>query len=170
MACQRAQPRPRVHAASSTAICRTLHVDRDSNISPGQRSCAMVGSVEELEGELITLSESLTSPRGSECLFCYTYRMLNSLGCNGKLRWAARWRDLRAPRAAALERRLGDRGGYCDCEIFMNGWTASSTITTYDFETDEEVGQTRCQPVQGRVPGRPSHARCGCRSPGGVEG
>lgn len=99
----------------------------------------MVGSVEELEGELITLSESLTSPRGSECLFCYTYRMLNRLGCNGKLRWAARWRDLRAPRAAALERRLGDRGGYCDCEIFMNGWTASSTITTYDFETDEEV-------------------------------
>lgn len=64
----------------------------------------MVGSVEELEGELITLSESSTSPR-----------------------------------AAALERRLGDRGGYCDCEIFMNGWTASSTITTYDFETDEEV-------------------------------
>ena len=51
----------------------------------------------------------------------------------------ARWRGLRAPRATALERRLGSRGGYCDCEIFMNGWTASRAITTYDFETDDEV-------------------------------
>ena len=99
----------------------------------------MVRSVEELEGELIILSELLTTPTKGECLFCYVYRMLNSHGCNGKLRWTARWRDLRAPRATALERRLGSRGGYCDCEIFMNGWTASRAITTYDFETDDEV-------------------------------
>jgi hypothetical protein len=99
----------------------------------------MVASVEELEVELIALSQLLTTPTQGECLFCYVFRMLNSHGCNGKLRWAARWRDLRAPRATALERRLGSRGGYCDCEIFMNGWTASSRITTYDFETDEEV-------------------------------
>ena len=99
----------------------------------------MVGSVEELEGELVALSELLTTPRGKECLFCYSYRMLNSHGCNGKLRWAAHWRNLRAPRATALERRLGSHGGFCDCEIFMNGWTASSAITTYDFETDDEI-------------------------------
>jgi len=99
----------------------------------------MVGSVEELEGELIILSELLTTPTKGECLFCYVFRMLNSHGCNGTLRWAARWRDLRAPRATAMERRLGSRGGHCDCEIFVNGWTASPTITTYDFETDDEV-------------------------------
>jgi len=99
----------------------------------------MVGSVEELEVELVTLSELLTAPTGGECLFCYVYRMVNSHGCNGKLRWAAWWRDLRAPRHTALERKLGARGGYCDCEIFMNGWTASPTITTYDFDLDEEV-------------------------------
>ena len=99
----------------------------------------MVGSVEELEGELINVSELLTTPTKGECLFCYVYRMLSSHGCNGWLRWAARWRGLRAPRATALERRLGSRGGYCDCEIFMNGWTASRAITTYDFETGDEV-------------------------------
>ena len=44
------------------------------------------------------------------------------LGCTG-LRWAKRYRDLRAPRATALERRLGQVGGFCDCEIFLNGYT-----------------------------------------------
>ena len=112
----------------------------------------MVGSVEELEGELVTLSELLTTPRGSECLFCYAYRMLNCHGCNGKLRWAAHWRDLRAPRATALERRLGSHGGYCDCEIFMNGWTASSAITTYDFETDDEIWPNPMPECQGVRP------------------
>lgn len=43
----------------------------------------MVGSVEELEGELITLSELLTTSTKGECLFCYVYRMLSSHGCNG---------------------------------------------------------------------------------------
>lgn len=98
-----------------------------------------MGSVEELEGELIELSQLLTTPKEGECLFCYVHRMLTSHGCNCKLRWAARWRDLRAPRATALERRLGSRGGYCDCEIFMNGWTASAAITTWDPETDDEI-------------------------------
>ena len=107
----------------------------------------MVDKVEKLEGELAaspdllseSLSESLMTPRGSECLFCYVYRMLNSQGCNGKLRWAGQWRDLRAPRATALERTLGSRGGYCDCEIFMNGWTPSAAIATWDPETDDEI-------------------------------
>ena len=99
----------------------------------------MVELVEELEGELVELSEWVTAPRGSECLFCYVYRMLTSHGCNCALRWAARWRDLRAPRATALERRLGSRGGYCDCEIFMNGWTASPAITRTDPVTEDEI-------------------------------
>jgi hypothetical protein len=95
----------------------------------------MVGSVAELENELVVLSALLTAPEEGECLFCYVFRMLTVHGCNNRLRWAARWRDLRAPRATALERRLGSRGGYCDCEIFMNGWTASPAITTWDPET-----------------------------------
>lgn len=99
----------------------------------------MAQSVDQFEGELLELSELLTTPKGSECLFCFVYRMVNLHDCNGKLRWAARWRDLRAPRATGLERRLGARGGYCDCEIFMNGWSPSETITTRDSETEEEI-------------------------------
>ncbi len=64
----------------------------------------------------------LTDPLPGECLFCYVYRMLE-FGCGpDRLTWARRWRDLRAPRATGLERRLGARGGFCDCEIFLNGW------------------------------------------------
>jgi hypothetical protein len=65
---------------------------------------------------------ALTDPRAGECLFCYVYRMLE-FGClPDRLTWARRWRDLRAPRATGLERRLEARGGFCDCEIFLNGW------------------------------------------------
>ena len=64
----------------------------------------------------------LTDPHPGECLFCYVYRMLE-FGClPDRLTWARRWRDLRAPRATGLEKRLGARGGFCDCEIFLNGW------------------------------------------------
>ena len=64
----------------------------------------------------------LTDPHEGECLFCYVYRMLE-FGCLPyRLAWARQWRDLRAPRATNLERRLGARGGFCDCEIFLNGW------------------------------------------------
>jgi Protein of unknown function (DUF2695) len=99
----------------------------------------MVVSVESLEGELIAFSELLTAPKKDECLFCYVYRMLASHGCDCTLRWARRWRDLRAPRATALERRLRSRGGYCDCEIFLNGWTASAAITRWDPVTEAEI-------------------------------
>ena len=74
----------------------------------------MVGSIEELEGELVALSGFMTAPKGSECLFCYVYRMLTSHGCDTTLRWARRWRGLRAPKATGLERTLRSQGGYCD--------------------------------------------------------
>lgn len=99
----------------------------------------MLGSVEELEVELVGLSQLLTAPKEDECLFCYVYRMLGSHGCDNKLRWAKRWQGLRAPRATALEQRLAGRGGYCDCEIFLNGWTASPAITSTDPETEDEI-------------------------------
>ena len=98
----------------------------------------MVGIVEEPEGELAVLSELSTAPGERECLFCFVYRMTEHPGCDGTLRWAQLWRDLRAPRVKALERQLAAAGGYCDCEIFMNGWTPSSTITQTDLETEDD--------------------------------
>jgi len=76
--------------------------------------------VQALEGELAALADSMTRVRDDECLLCYVYRMLDH-GCTG-LMWARRYRDLRAPRATALEKRLGRVGGFCDCEIFLNGY------------------------------------------------
>jgi len=74
-----------------------------------------------IERELRHLSIQITQPKPRECLHCYVYRMLE-FGCTG-LRWAKRYRDLRAPRATALDRRLMSKGAVCDCEIFMNGWS-----------------------------------------------
>lgn len=99
----------------------------------------MVQSVGELEVELVGLSGLLTAPTKGECVFCYAYRMMTGFGCDNTLRWAKHWRGLCAPRAVALERMLAAGGGYCDCEIFMNGWTASPAITTIDQETEDEV-------------------------------
>ena len=77
-------------------------------------------TIDDAETYLRQLAAELTDPRPGECLFCYVYRMLEH-GCTG-LRWALRYRDLRAPRATALQRRLGQVGGFCDCEIFLNGY------------------------------------------------
>jgi hypothetical protein len=98
----------------------------------------MVGMIDQPEVEPAVLSELSTAPGEGECLFCFVYRMTEHPGCDGTLRWAQRWRDLRAPRVKALERQLAAAGGYCDCEIFMNGWTASSTITATDPEDEDE--------------------------------
>lgn len=67
-------------------------------------------------------AESITTPEPNECLQCFVARMLDAFGCDGELSLARRYRDLVAPRAVAMERRLGAAGGYCDCEIFLNGW------------------------------------------------
>jgi hypothetical protein len=73
-----------------------------------------------IERELRHLSVELTQPKPCECLHCYVYRMLE-FGCAG-LRWAVRYRDLKAPRATALAGHMMSKGAGCDCEIFMNGW------------------------------------------------
>lgn len=77
--------------------------------------------VDEAERELRELSRRLTTPADGECLLCFVHRALE-LGCDNTLRWATRFRDLRAPRATGLEGRLGRVGGFCDCEIFLNGY------------------------------------------------
>jgi hypothetical protein len=88
-----------------------------------------------IERELRHLSVELTQPKPGECLHCYVYRMLE-FGCTG-LRWAARYRDLKAPRATALAGRLMSKGAGCDCEIFMNGWSLRREYGVYDPETEE---------------------------------
>ena len=77
--------------------------------------------VEDTERELRELATRITTPAPGECLLCFVHRALD-LGCDNTLRWASRFRDLMAPRASGLERRLGSVGGYCDCEIFLNGF------------------------------------------------
>jgi hypothetical protein len=78
--------------------------------------------IENLEQELRDYQDAVTDPKLRECLCCYVNRMLELGGCDNTLRWAKRYRDLRVPTAVALERRLGDIGGFCDCELFLNGY------------------------------------------------
>jgi hypothetical protein len=80
-------------------------------------------AIAEAETLVRQLAAELTRARPGECVYCYVIRMLDAFGCDTTLRWAARFRDRTAPRATALESRLGRMGGYCDCEIFLNGVT-----------------------------------------------
>lgn len=100
--------------------------------------------VSETEQDLRVLSTALTEARADECLLCYVYRML-AFGCTGH-RWTRHYRDLRAPRATALERRLREKGGFCDCEIFVNGyepvpehWVTDRTNEDWAGDEDEDT-------------------------------
>jgi hypothetical protein len=93
------------------------------------------------------LAHELTCVRPGECVYCYAIRMIDAFGCDTTLRWAARFRDLTAPRATALESRLGQMGGYCDCEIFLNGVSiARADGTAYD---DEDASSWEIRPCSG---------------------
>jgi hypothetical protein len=91
-----------------------------------------------IEAHVAQLSEALTEPHHDECVFCYVNRMLTAFGCDTTLRWARRWRDLLRPRATGLERRLEARGGFCDCEIFWNGWTLREDLQERTEDGDLE--------------------------------
>ena len=93
----------------------------------------MNDAVEMLERDLRALSTTLTAPRAGECLLCYVRRMLVAHGCSG-LHWATYYRDRTAPAATALEPRLAERGAFCDCEIFLNGYRC---VLDVDDEADE---------------------------------
>ena len=80
-----------------------------------------LGIDQEAEAIVRALASDATQPQPGECLACYVARMLEEFGCDCTLRFARHYRDLRAPRASGLERRLGALGGFCDCEIFLNG-------------------------------------------------
>ena len=101
------------------------------------------------EGALREVLGELTDPLERECLFCYVYRMLE-FGClPERLTWARRWRDLRAPRATGLERRLGARGGFCDCEIFLNGWCPADLVLDENGDYAFPPVMPRCRGVRG---------------------
>ena len=100
-----------------------------------------------IERELRHLYIAITQPKPTECLHCYVYRMLD-FGCTG-LRWATRYRDLRAPRATALDKRLISKGAGCDCEIFMNGWSLRREYQRYDSEAEEYIYPEDLPPCRG---------------------
>jgi hypothetical protein len=93
--------------------------------------------VDEAEEQVREHAEELTTPGHVECLGCYVARMLDAFGCDETLRWALRFRDVRSPRADGLERRLGAMGGFCDCEIFLNGISLARHVMVRDIDTDE---------------------------------
>lgn len=82
--------------------------------------------VTEAEQFVRSMAAALTEPQHAECLPCYLDRLLRTAPCAGTLRLAQRFRDAVAPRAIALERRMHDRGGCCDCEILWNVYTSKS--------------------------------------------
>lgn len=91
-----------------------------------------------LEQELRGLAGSLIDPKAGECLVCYVSRMVEAHGCSG-LRWALHYRDQRAPQATAIEQRLGEMGGYCDCEILMNAYEyAGPTVKSADGDDGDD--------------------------------
>jgi hypothetical protein len=93
-----------------------------------------------IDDDLRRLSFALTTPYPGECLMCFVARQVEGFGCNSTLRWACHWRDMRVPRATALERRLEARGGFCDCEIFVNGWTLrDDLLVPYPYPPDPDV-------------------------------
>jgi hypothetical protein len=78
-------------------------------------------TTEMVETELARLAQYLTEPGEHECLRCFLMRMIREFGCDGTHRWTIRWRDLRAPRARGLVRRMQQRGGGgCDCEVISS--------------------------------------------------
>jgi hypothetical protein len=90
------------------------------------------------EGEAIVreLARQLTLPLEGECLYCYVHRMLAEYGCDHRFRWATHYRDVRAPRAKALEARLGRMAG-CDCELFVNGVTLVRRLQVVRDDVDD---------------------------------
>ncbi|MEW1962393.1 DUF2695 domain-containing protein [Microbacterium sp. NPDC077644] len=80
----------------------------------------------EAEQIVRSLARTLTAPQPTECLPCYLDRVLRVARCDGTLRLAKRYRDTVAPRATALERRMHQSGGCCDCEILMNVYESKS--------------------------------------------
>ncbi len=109
---------------------------------------------EELEQHTAAVARG--SPPPAECVLCFVERTLGACGCDGTLRWARRWRDLRLPRVTGLERRLQARGGCCDCEAFLGGRTVREDLQGpgEDGEAAWPAVRPPCAGVGSAPPGR----------------
>lgn len=115
----------------------------------------------EIEAERVVqdAAQVLTTPRSGECLLCFVCRQLQEFGCNNQQRFILHYRDLAAPRATALQRRLWQKGGFCDCEIFLNVcrphdelWTPGRMeIDEEGFEIWHEAQPPKVMPACGTV-------------------
>jgi hypothetical protein len=123
-------PRLSVGGARTAGVARTRAVSGGGEMSEN-------GVADEVEEFLRERSRELTTARPGECLACFVARMLRSFGCDTTLRWAREFRGQRAPRATALERRLESMGGFCDCEIFLNGISMIDRLLVTDPATGE---------------------------------
>lgn len=100
-------------------------------------------AVREAEGVLLDATRRIAMPKEGECLCCFVIRMIDQHGCDTTLRWSQRFRDLRAPRATALESRLSRMGGFCDCEIFMNGVSLAPHLQVVGRNEYDEIVDVR---------------------------
>lgn len=106
----------------------------------------------EVHGEIVEEFQAPPDPHLGECLLCYVHRMLQDSGCVG-LRFASHYRDVRVPRATALESRLRSMGGFCDCEIFLNAYELRAEYVPVAGGDDQELlwpGDLVCAGVQTR--------------------
>ncbi len=97
--------------------------------------------IDESEDFLRRRAAELTRPREDECLCCYVARLLVEFPCDGSVRHALHYRDVVAPRATDLAKRLSRMGGYCDCEVLMNGYQLR--------DTDEDTASDDLPPCKG---------------------
>jgi hypothetical protein len=82
---------------------------------------------DETEQFLRVLSEPGADPQPREGLVCYVARRLRVRPCDHRQLWTMRFRDLRSPRATAVEHRLRAQGVRCDCDLFQrNGFRVTS--------------------------------------------
>jgi len=89
------------------------------------------------------ISGPVAMPHPSECVACFVDRMIRAHGCSDRLTWASLWRDQRAPRATALERRLQSQGGFCDCEVLMNVYARPEWLGD-DPDADPDADPPAC--------------------------
>ncbi|MCH1883860.1 DUF2695 domain-containing protein [Agrococcus sp. ARC_14] len=124
-------------ASESTAAESTASDAAGSDPAGSDPAAEPIMAEAEAEAHVRELAELWLAPHERECLGCYLDRTITAFGCQGDLRLAARFRDLIAPRAVGLERRLADAGGYCDCEVLANVFQPAAHLWT--LSRDEEL-------------------------------
>lgn len=109
-------------------------VTRSSQTSAAGRTSSADVTADDVETFTAGLADELLAAGVKECLACYLLRMLHQFDCDGTLRFTRRWRDEKAPRAKALERRLAAQGACCcDCEVMFNVVEPSQELQVWNI-------------------------------------